>query len=59
MSILTKVLGTKSEREIKSIWPLVKEIKQIAETVQNKTDEDLVNRTQEIKSEIIAAREKV
>lgn len=59
MSILTKVLGTKSEREIKSFWPLVKEIKQIAETIQNKSDEDLVNRTQEIKSEIIAAREKV
>ena len=41
MSILTKALGTKSDREIKSLWPLVKEIKQIAETIKNKSDEDL------------------
>ncbi len=59
MSILTKVLGTKSEREIKSLWPIVNEIKQIAEGLRNKSDDELVKRTQEIKTEIITARENI
>ncbi len=58
MSLLTKAFGTKSEREIKSLWPIVKEIKQIAETLKAKSDEDLVNRTAEMRTEIITAREK-
>jgi len=59
MSVLTKLFGTKSDREIKSLWPLVKEIKSIAESLKTKSDEELINQTNEIKSEIIAAREKV
>ena len=37
MSILTKAFGTKSEREIKSLWPIVKEIKTIAESIKSKS----------------------
>ncbi|MFC1784172.1 DEAD/DEAH box helicase [Candidatus Neomarinimicrobiota bacterium] len=59
MSLLTKVFGTKSDREIKSLWPLVNEIKQIAETLKNKSDEDLIQRTNEMRSEVISTREKV
>ena len=59
MSLLTKAFGTKSDREIKSLWPIVKEIKQIAESLKSKSDEDLIQRTNEMRSEVITAREKV
>jgi len=59
MSLLTKAFGTKSDREIKSLWPVVNEIKQIAETLKNKSDEDLIQRTNEMRSVVISAREKV
>lgn len=59
MSLLTKAFGTKSDREIKTLWPIVKEIKQIAESLKSKSDEDLIQRTNEMRSEIITAREKV
>jgi len=59
MSLLTKAFGTKSDREIKSLWPLVKEIKQIAESIKPKSDEYLIKRTAEMRSEVIAAREKL
>ncbi len=59
MSLLTKAFGTKSEREIKSLWPVVKEIKQIAEILKSKSDEDLIQRTNEMRTVIINAREKV
>ncbi len=59
MSLLTKAFGTKSDREIKTLWPTVNEIKKIAETLKSKSDEDLVVRTNELKSEIAAVRGKV
>ncbi len=59
MSLLTKAFGTKSDREIKSLWPIVKEINRIAETLKSKSDEDFVQRTNEMRSDVIAVREKV
>jgi len=59
MSLLTKAFGTKSEREIKSLWPIVKEIKTIAESIKNKSDDDLIQRTQDMRSKVISAREEV
>lgn len=59
MGLLTKAFGTKSDREIKTLWPIVKEIKQIAETIRNKSDEDLIQRTNEMRSEVITVRKKV
>ncbi len=59
MSLLTKAFGTKSDREIKTLWHIVKEIKQIAESLKSKSDEDLIQRTNEMRSEVITAREKV
>ena len=56
-TILKKVFGSKSDREIKTLWPLVDEINQIAETLTSKSEEELVSRTQEIRNEIISARE--
>jgi preprotein translocase subunit SecA len=59
MSLLTKAFGTKSDREIKSLWPIVKEIKTIAESVKDKSDDDLIQRTQEMRSEVISVREQI
>jgi len=59
MSLLTKAFGTKSDREIKSLWPIVKEIKTIAESIKNKSDDDLIQRTQDMRSKVISAREEV
>jgi len=59
MSLLTKAFGTKSDREIKSLWPIVKEIKTIAESIKSKSDDDLIQRTQEMRSEVVAVREQI
>ncbi|MEE8341802.1 MAG: preprotein translocase subunit SecA [Candidatus Neomarinimicrobiota bacterium] len=59
MSLLTKAFGTKSGREVKSLWSIVKEINRIADTLSDKTDEDLIQRTEEMRSDVIEAREKV
>ena len=59
MSLLTKAFGTKSDREIKLLWPIVKEIKTIAESVKDKSDDDLIQRTQEMRSEVISVREQI
>ena len=56
-TILKKVFGSKSDREIKTLWPFVDKINQIAETLTSKSEEELVSRTQEIRNEIISARE--
>ncbi|RMF08071.1 MAG: preprotein translocase subunit SecA, partial [Candidatus Neomarinimicrobiota bacterium] len=56
-NILTKLFGTKSEREVKALWPLVEEINAFAETLRDKTDEELVQRTQAMREDIIQRRE--
>ncbi|MBC8175103.1 MAG: preprotein translocase subunit SecA [Candidatus Marinimicrobia bacterium] len=55
--ILEKIFGKKSEREIKSYIPLVKEINSIYETLKEKSDEDLVNRTGEFKEMLRVTRQ--
>jgi len=52
MSILSKIFGTKSDREIKKILPLVEKINDYYNSIENYTEADLQNRTQEIKEEI-------
>ena len=56
-TILKKVFGSKSDREIKTLLPIVDEINQIAETLSSKSEVELVSRAQEIRKEIISARE--
>ena len=55
--ILKKIFGSKSDREIKTLLPIVDEINQIAETLSSKSEVELVSRAQEIRKEIISARE--
>jgi preprotein translocase subunit SecA len=54
---LKKIFGTKSERDTKKIQPLVDEINSIFTGLSEKSDEDLVARTQSMKAEIAAVQE--
>ncbi|MFQ6612144.1 MAG: preprotein translocase subunit SecA [Fidelibacterota bacterium] len=56
-SFIKKIFGTKSEREIKKLLPLVEEINALAETLHDRSNEDLISRTKELQAEVIAARE--
>ncbi len=56
-TLLKKLFGTKSEREIKALQPIVEQINAIYETLSEKSDEELVARTEEFKAEIRHLRE--
>ena len=56
-TILKKVFGSKSDREIKTLLPIVDEINQITETLASKSEVELLSRAQEIRKEIILVRE--
>ena len=56
-TILKKVFGSKSDREIKTLLPIVDEINQITETLASKSEVELLSRAQEIRKEIISVRE--
>ena len=49
MSVIEKIFGTHSERELKRIEPLVKEIENLRPSMQALTDEQLKNKTKEYK----------
>ena len=55
--VLTKLFGTKSERETKKLVPLINEINQFYETLSSKSDEDLANRTHELREIVINTQE--
>jgi len=55
--VLKKLFGTKSERETKKIVPLINEINQFYETLSSKSDEDLANRTHELREIVINTQE--
>ncbi|HJM12247.1 MAG TPA: preprotein translocase subunit SecA, partial [Candidatus Marinimicrobia bacterium] len=56
MNILKKIFGTKSERDVKIMQPLVDDINAIYKTLEDKSDDDLVTRTSEMRNEIISAK---
>lgn len=45
IKIIKKIFGTKYERQAKKLWPTVKRIKQIEESLQSEPDEALIQRT--------------
>lgn len=47
-----KVFGTKSEKDIKKLWPLVEEINEQAEEMKHLSDEELKGKTEKFKQEI-------
>ena len=54
--LLKKIFGSKSDREVKQLLPLVLEVNQFAEMLKTKSEDELISRAQEMKSEIISSR---
>ena len=50
MGILTKIFGSKSDREIKKILPTVKEVNKFYDSLEDKDISFLKNRTKELQS---------
>jgi len=59
VSIISKIFGTKHERDIKKIMPTVKKINQYYEEYHSLSDEELRGKTIEFKQRIEAARQAV
>ena len=53
---LEKLFGTKSEREIKQLSPSIDKINQYYESLVDKTDQELIDKTQQLKEFVINAR---
>ena len=56
MGLIGKIFGTKSDREIKLLYPLVDQINQIFEELKDKSDDELKQRTAELKNDIAVSR---
>ena len=54
--VLSRLFGTKSDREIKKLAPTVSRINQLYESLSTKTDEELIARTNELKEFVMNAR---
>ena len=54
---LSKLFGTKSDREMKKLAPTIKQINQLYESLSLKSNEDLINKTKEFKDFVINTRE--
>ena len=54
MGIFTKIFGTYSERELKSIYPIADKIESMAEEYHNMTDAQLQAKTTEFKARLAA-----
>ncbi|RKY93794.1 MAG: hypothetical protein DRQ06_06210, partial [Candidatus Hydrothermota bacterium] len=48
--IVEKVIGTRNDRILKKLWPIVHEINRIYETYHTLSDEDLLKKTEEFES---------
>lgn len=51
-TVLTKIFGTRHDREVKKIIPLVQQINSLEESVKSLTDEELKSRTPELKQRV-------
>ncbi len=49
---LTTIFGTKSERDLKKIWPIVDEIKSFEEEIKTLTDDELKQKTESFRQKI-------
>ncbi len=59
LKFLAKLFGSKNEKDLKLIYPLVDQITEIFPTLQSLTDDELKAKTQEFKSRISAATEQL
>ena len=56
---LKKLFGTSSQRFIKKLMPVVDQINDMFQTLESKSDQDLINRTMELKTKVNEARNEV
>ena len=54
--LFSKLFGTKSEREMKKLAPVIKQINQKYESLSTKSQNDLLNKTTELKEFVIKTR---
>ena len=55
-ALISKVFGTRSDREIKLLYPLVDEINVLSDNLKEKSDDDLRQRTMELMEEVAKSR---
>ena len=53
-TLLKKVFGTKNERELKKLWPIVEQINSLEEQITHLSDDQLREKTQEFKRRLEA-----
>ena len=53
---LKKIFGTSSTRYIKKVFPLVQTINDLYDGLSDKTDQDLIDKTAELKKFVTEAR---
>src|SRR5699024_429828 len=58
-NIIAAIFGTKSERDLKKIWPIVEEINQHYEKMEQLSDEELKQKTASFRQQIDDATEEV
>ena len=51
-NFLTSIFGTKSERDLKKIWPIVDEIKSFEDDIKALSDDELKQKTESFKQMI-------
>ena len=56
-NLVKKVFGSRSDREVKQLYPLLNEINIFAEKLLDKSYEELKNRSIELRTEILSAVE--
>ena len=56
--LVKKIFGTRSDREIKQLYPIVDNINQLADSLKSKTDEELRQRSLELRQDLINYRKK-
>ena len=53
ISIVKKIFGTKSDREVKTLYTIVEEINNIYKSLSNKSDNELIERTEEFREKLL------
>ena len=59
INFLKNIFGTKSEREIEKLLPIVDEVNKIYKSLEKKSDDFLVQKTREFQKLLFSASEKI
>ncbi|MDZ7716298.1 MAG: preprotein translocase subunit SecA [Balneolaceae bacterium] len=57
--LLTSIFGTKSERDIKKVWPIVEEVKSFEDEIKALSDEELKQKTESFRQQIKEATKEI